>query len=379
MNEEPWNPNPDPESTERNREEAPPPDAVGGRPNEPAAWENAADSASLEPTPRRRRAAQAIIGLYALSLLAAGVVLWRISSGEKETVAAEGDSAVKKLSKSILATGKDKQYVAVVNIDGAIYAGDGRKWGRGASNWRKKIEKLAEKDEVKAIVLSINSPGGSVGSVQDIYSAIQRIKRETGKPFVAQLGDVAASGGYYLAAACDKVVAHPGTLVGSIGVIFSKTNVEGLLSKIGVKSGAIKSGKMKDIGSMSRPMTEEERKLLQGLIDNAYGQFLTAVADGRGMSKEEVRPHADGRIFTGEQALGVHLIDRLGDFHDAVALAGELAGIQGKPQILPEGDSLAGIMEMLDMRLNLALDARWSVLREVGLNGHSGLEYRWSH
>ena len=130
---------------------------------------------------------------------------------------------------------------------------------------------------------------------------------------------------------------------------------------------------------MSRPMTEEERKLLQGLIDNAYGQFLTAVADGRGMSKEEVRPHADGRIFTGEQALGVHLIDRLGDFHDAVALAGELAGIQGKPQILPEGDSLAGIMEMLDMRLNLALDARWSVLREVGLNGHSGLEYRWSH
>lgn len=362
MNEEPWNPEPKPET------------------NEPELRETA-DPSPAEPTPNRRRAAQAIIGLYALSLAAAAVVLWRVHASSKnaETAAEEGASAVKKISKSILATGKDKQYVAVVNIDGAIYAGDGRKWGRGASNWRKRIEKLAEKSEVKAIVLSINSPGGSVGSVQDIYSAIQRIKRETGKPFVAQLGDVAASGGYYLAAACDKVVAHPGTLVGSIGVIFSNTNVEGLLSKIGVKSSAIKSGKMKDIGSISRPMTPEERQLLQGLIDNAYGQFLTAVADGRGLSKEEVRPHADGRIFTGEQALRVHLVDRLGDFHDAVAWAGELAGIQGKPEVYQESDSLSNILEMIDMRAGVAMDARWSVLREIGLRGYSGLEYRWSN
>jgi protease-4 len=366
MSEEPWTPEPSPEpdpareSRYEPREDSPPP---------------------AKPAGRKRRAVQAIIALYALSLVASGVLLWRSKSAPKEAdAAAVGESgAVKKLSKSILSAGKDKQYVAVVNITGAIYRGDGRRWGRGAVSWRKKIEKLAAKDEVKAIVLAINSPGGSVGSVQEIYSSIQRIKRETGKPFVAQLGDVAASGGYYLAAACDKVVAHPGTLLGSIGVIFSNTNVEGLLQKVGIKSRAIKSGKMKDIGSMARPMTAEERMLLQALIDNAYGQFLTAVADGRGMSKEEVRPHADGRIFTGEQALDIRLVDKLGDFHDAVAWAGELGGIQGKPEILPEGDSFSSLMELLESRLSVLLEPRWSALREVGLIGRAGLEYRWSY
>ncbi len=370
MNEE-WTPEPDPS-----------PDPDPGADQKPERPESAFqdDAPPAGNRKRRRLAVRVLVGLYAVSLLASGALLWRSYRGGADgESASDGATAVKKISESILSSGKDKQYVAVVNISGAIHAGDGRKWGKGASNWRKRIEKLAKKPEVKAIVLSINSPGGSVGSVQDIYSAIQRIKREKDIKFVAQLGDVAASGGYYLAAACDKIVAHPGTLVGSIGVIFAKTNVEGLLGKIGVKMGSIKSGKMKDIGSMSRPMTPAELKLLQGLIDNAYGQFLTAVADGRGMSKDEVRPHADGRIFTGEQALGFKLIDNLGDFHDAVAIAGKLAGIEGEPELLPESESISGILEMLEMKLNVALEPRISLLREVGILGYAGLEYRWSH
>ncbi|PCI40577.1 MAG: signal peptide peptidase SppA [Elusimicrobia bacterium] len=357
MNEE-WTPEPQPEPSEDVPEVTPP-----------------------DKPKRRRLAVRMLVGLYAVSLFASGSLLWRSRSAgvDADSATKEGKSAVQKISHSILSSTKDKQYIAVVNISGAIYAGDGRRWGRGASNWRRRIEKLAKKSEVKGIVLAINSPGGSVGSVQDIYSTIQRIRRETGKPFVAQLGDVAASGGYYLAAACDKIVAHPGTLVGSIGVIFSRTNVEGLLKKVGVTMGAIKSGKMKDIGSMSRPMTAEERRLLQGLIDNAYGQFLTAVADGRGLSKDEVRPHADGRIFTGEQALGFKLIDQVGDFHDAIALAGKLAGIDGEPELYPESESISSLMDMLEMRLSVVLEPRLSILREIGIFGYAGLEYRWSH
>jgi len=248
-------------------------------------------------------------------------------------------------------------------------------FSRGAQAWGRRIEKLAEKKEVKAIVLDINSPGGSVGSVQEIYSIIRRVRADHKKPVVAHLGDVAASGGYYLAAACDKVVSLPGTLVGSIGVIFHHSNVEGLFGKLGIKAEAIKSGKMKDIGSATRPMTAEERALLQATIDNTYEQFLGAVRDGRGLAEDKLRPLADGRIFTGQQALALGLVDQLGDFQDAVLLAAKLANIPGKPKILREGESLSSVIELFDSRFGASPSA--AVLEELRDAAFNGLEYRW--
>lgn len=324
-----------------------------------------------EPRRPRRLAVKSLIGLYALSLAAAGVLLLRPTTKEPPK-----PKSIMKLPSGLLSSEK-KEYVGVVEISGAIYDQDGGGvWAKGASSWGRRIEKLAKKSEVKAIVLSINSPGGSVGSVQELHALLMRVRQEHKKPVVAQLGDVAASGGYYLAAACDKVVAHPGTLVGSIGVIFNTMNLEGLMAKLGVRSQPIKSGKMKDIGSMSRPMTEEERALLQGLIDNAYGQFLGAVAVGRHLPVETVRPLADGRILTGEQALKAGLVDQLGDSWAAVTLAAQLGGISGKPEVLRESETLSGIMDLLDSKLAFMRGPDLGFLRELGAFS-TGLEYRW--
>lgn len=347
------------------------PQDLAGPPPEPAP--NAEPARPDEPRRPRRLAVKTLIGLYALSLLAAGVLLMRPAvkdGGSKE-------KASLKLPKGLLSTAK-KEYVGVVQIDGAIFQQDGGGvWAKGSTAWGKRLERLAKKSEVKAIVLSINSPGGSVGSVQELHALLARIRTEHKKPVVAQLGDVAASGGYYLAVACDKIVAHPGTLVGSIGVIFNTMNVEGLMSKLGVKQSPIKSGKMKDIGSMSRPMTEEERALLQSVIDNAYGQFLTAVADGRNMPVDKVRPFADGRIVTGEQAMGLGFVDELGDSWHAVQLAAKLGGISGKPEIYREGEALSGIMDILESRLSFMRGPDLAILSRLGAFEPAGLEYRW--
>jgi len=318
-----------------------------------------------------------LIGLYALSAVAASVLLIRgVAKPESRGL----------LKAPALLSGAKKDSVAWISLHGAIYQSDGGGvLGKGARQVARRIERLADKSEVKAIVLDINSPGGSVGAVQELHSLILRVRREKKKPVVAVLGDVAASGGYYVAAACDKVVAHPGTLLGSIGVIFNVSNVEGLLGKLGIRSEAIKSGKMKDIGSMSRPMTAEERQLLQAMIDNAYGQFLRAVADGRGMPEDKVRPLADGRIFTGEQGLGLGLVDKLGDSKEAIALAAGLGGIKGEPKILRDSDSISSVLDVLDSRGAEFLGSRLAgtvgpeleFLRELGALGYTGLEYRW--
>jgi protease-4 len=242
------------------------------------------------------------------------------------------------------------------------------------------IKAMSDTKGVKAIILDIDSPGGSVGAVQEVYSQIMRIRKEKHIPFVAVFGDIAASGGYYIASACDKIVAHPGTLTGSIGVIFSVGNLEGLFGKVGYKMDAIKSGKFKDIGSPARAMTSEERKLLQDMIDDAYGQFLKAVAEGRKAPVEKVKPLADGRIYTGQQALMTDpkLVDALGDSDDAVAVAAQLGGIKGKPRVRHEADRFSDIFEMLDSRFQGVLEGRAGFLESFKPSDHMGLEYRWT-
>jgi protease-4 len=327
------------------------------------------------PSPRRvkRRLIAALLGLNALSLVAAGVLLARSKGGESK---GGGESP-----KSLLSPAKDG--VGWVTVRGPIYSSEsGKPWEKGSEQIARRIESLAETKGVKSIVLDINSPGGSVGAVQEIYSRILRVKKEhPNLKFVALFGDVAASGGYYLASACDLIVAHPGSLTGSIGVIFEVTNMEGLFAKVGFKMDPIKSGKHKDIGSPGRAMTPEERKIMQDLIDDAYAGFVQAVVDGRHLPTERVKELADGRIYSGNQAKLNGLVDQLGDSHDALMLAAKMGGIKdAKPRVIRDGDKFGDLFEMLESRAHVAfgLGPIQAPLTEALTGPSHGLLYMWS-
>jgi len=195
-----------------------------------------------------------------------------------------------------------------------------------------RLVKLRKNEKVKAIVVRIDSPGGGVGPAQEIHAELKKVQRE--KKVLVSMGSVAASGGYYIACAADRIVANPGTITGSIGVIVESLNVEELLRKLGLRSMVVKSGKHKDLGSPLRPMTEEERKLLQGVLDSVHDQFIRAVAEGRRLPLEKVRELADGRIFSGDQARELGLVDELGNLEDTIAVAAKMAGIKGEPEVL---------------------------------------------
>lgn len=324
--------------------------------------------------PRRikRRLVTGLLVLHAAALLAAGVLVLRTKG---DAPRADGGSAKNLLDLA------PKDSVGWVSIRGPIMSSQsGKPWDHGSEQWARRIEQLAETKGVKAIVLDINSPGGSVGAVQEVYSRILRVKKEHPSiKFVALFGDVAASGGYYLAAACDKIVAHPGTLTGSIGVIFSVANMEGLFAKVGYKMDPIKSGKHKDIGSPARPMTAEEHKILQDLIDDAYGQFVQAVADGRKMTIEQVKPLADGRIYSGNQALANNLVDQLGDSKDALMLAAKLGGITDeKPRVRRDSEKFSDLFEMLESRARLVLGVGPVSFPLPNAMSAHGMMYLWS-
>lgn len=194
------------------------------------------------------------------------------------------------------------------------------------------LNELRKNDKVKAIVLRIDSPGGVVGPSQEIYAEVKKLSAK--KKVVVSMGSLAASGGYYIAAPASIIMANPGTITGSIGVLMKLSNIEGLMGKIGMKAYTLKTGKFKDSGSPLRSMTQQDKAMLQGVIDNAHSQFVKAVAEGRRLPVAEVYKIADGRIFTGEQALALKLIDKIGTLQDAVAEAGKLGGIKGEPQII---------------------------------------------
>ncbi|WP_176778186.1 signal peptide peptidase SppA [Candidatus Avelusimicrobium faecicola] len=233
--------------------------------------------------------------------------------------------------------------LAWIKVRGVIAeSGDSGPFSRqtGASAIAKKIRTAAADDAVKAIVIDINSPGGTVASVQNIYSEIQAAKQK-GKKVVALFRDVAASGGFYIAMAADKIVAEPGTITGSVGVIMQTNNVEGLFKKIGVSVTPITSGKYKDIGSSYRPMTDAEKALLQDMVSETYGQFFAAVKAGRpGVKPADLTEYTDGRVFTGERAYKLGFIDKLGGEEEARLLAGELAGLKDPKILSNRGESL---------------------------------------
>ena len=206
----------------------------------------------------------------------------------------------------------------------------------------KKIERLRKDRSVKALVIRVDSPGGSVGASQEIYRAIERFRAE-GKPVVVSMGNVAASGGYYVSAPADYIFANPGTITGSIGVIIQHVAYKELMEKIGVKATAIKTGKFKDTLNPFRELTPEEKKYLKETITEAYEQFLKAILKYRGkrISEEKLREVADGRVLTGERAKELGLVDELGGLEDAVEKAKELAGVpKAREFFVPEEKSL---------------------------------------
>lgn len=225
--------------------------------------------------------------------------------------------------------------VALIRIEGVIL------------DSKKIIEEIKEYSDdasVKAMVLRVDSPGGGVAPSQEIYDEIRKLKEK--KKVVVSMGSVAASGGYYVSSPADLIVANAGTLTGSIGVIMEIPNVKGLLDKIGVKTEVVKSGKHKDIASMFKLMTDEEREILQSVLDDVHDQFINAIAESRNMTVEEVRKLADGRIFTGRMAREVGLVDELGNLEDAIELAARLSGIKGEPRVVHEKEK-SGILDML--------------------------------
>lgn len=249
------------------------------------------------------------------------------------------------------AEGPDRPGIAVLDIEGVIeyspQQGFMNAGGRGAPAVVETIRRMAENHLVRGLVVRINSPGGSIGATQELYHALRRF-RDTGKPVVASMGDVAASGGYYIACAANSIHANAGTITGSIGVIMSAPDMHGLYEWARINWNVIKSGRFKDILSPFRGMTDEERQLLQGMVQDAYTQFFDVVHTARSIEKATLEDLAQGQVFSGSQARARGLVDEVGDFESALLAAGKLAGISGRPHVIREKGS-PGIMELLGL------------------------------
>jgi protease-4 len=265
--------------------------------------------------PRKSRTGMFLFGAFTgCLLLVAGLIFFAVVFA----AARGGDSGTFTFS---------TDRVAVVPIEGPII---------DARETVDKLEEYAESGMVKAIVVRINSPGGAIAPSQEIYSQILRIREESGKPVVASFDSIAASGGFYIASACDQIVANPGSITGSIGVILQWIEFEDLIRWAKMRPETITSGALKSAGSPFQKLSDEERQYLQRVVNQLHQQFVRAVAAGRKgkISEQDVARLADGRVFTGEEALALKLVDRLGTLHDAVRVAGELGGIKGEPAMI---------------------------------------------
>lgn len=267
-----------------------------------------------------------VIGALVLGLLIVSVVIAAIMGGGRGPI-----------KRTLPGGGK----VGIVYVQGIITSKgvDGGPFGGGTTGSRGVIEALRRAEEdpsIKVVIIRLDSPGGTAAASQEVAQAVGRVKK-AGKRVVASMGDMAASGAYWIAAESDRIFANPATITGSIGVLIETVELTGLYGKLGVTKETFKSGPYKDMGSESRPLTPEERAIFQEMVNDIYDQFVDQVAKGRGMARERVLTLADGRVFTGRQAKKAGLVDELGDLRDAVRYAGKIAGIEGKPEVVNLG------------------------------------------
>jgi protease-4 len=307
-----------------------------------------------------------VMSILALMVLTAVLAIIDISMNLKDT-RREGYS---------ISAPKTGPGVGIVRISGTIEIADRGEslfMNTGAESVIRRLDELEKNSNIKAIVVRINSPGGTVGATQEIFAKLMKVRKKN-IILVASLGDVAASGGYYAASACNHIVANPGTLTGSIGVIAATPNLRGLFDKLGIRMNVIKSGKYKDILSSFKDMTPEERALLQDMIDTTYSKFLKDVALGRNMPISDIQPWADGRIMTGESALSRKLIDETGSFETAIERAKEKAKL---PEDAPVYEDIKSPIEQLFMSVENAMGRGTDLEKRVGIGRYNIIEYRY--
>jgi protease-4 len=225
--------------------------------------------------------------------------------------------------------------IGIIHIEGVIAAGSSSFFTPGTDDILSQIRRAAQ-DPIAALVVRVNSSGGTAAASWEVYEELQKV-RESGKIVVVSMADIAASGAYAIACAADCIVANPATMTGSIGVYIDATSMEGLYDLLGIRYDMIKSGEFKDTLNPGRSIEDNERMLLQAMVDDIYEQFLDIVSEGRGMRREAIIPYADGRVMTGRQALEAGLVDELGTFRDAIDIAATLSGLEGEPNIYRYG------------------------------------------
>ena len=231
------------------------------------------------------------------------------------------------------------QRVGVIEVQGVI---------EESESILRQIKSMRDDSQVKAIVVRIDSPGGAVAPSQEIYAALVKLREGTKKPVVVSMSSIAASGGYYVACAADSILATPGTLTGSIGVLIEFPEIHEVLRKVGIGFEVVKSAEHKDIGSPFRPLTDKERALLQEMVDDVFDQFVEVVEQQRHLSRDSVLAVADGRIFSGRQAVKLGLVDRTGDYQDALDVAGRLCGLGEDPKTMRVRKKRSPLLDLLD-------------------------------
>lgn len=253
--------------------------------------------------------------------------------------------------------------IGVVDLDGVIL---------NPGPTVQQLKKFADDDSVKAIILHVNSPGGGVAASEEIYREVKRIRDEKKKRIVASIETVGASGAYYVSSATNKIYADKGSVVGSIGVIAEWVNYGDLLQWAKLKSVILKTGEFKDTGTPTRDLTPAEKAYLQGLIDNMFHQFIQAVADGRAMKFDDVKAIADGRVWTGEQAMSLRLVDQLADFQSAVEDTAKSVNIKGEPTLVRPEKDRKSLLDLLFGDVSEYLPSKEKIIDE-----HVGFYYMW--
>ncbi len=266
-----------------------------------------------------------------ISLIVIAIVFLGISFLYLARMTASGDRYYEQ-------TGGSSGKVAVVNLDFTILSSE---------SIVRQFNKFGDDKSIKAIILRVNTPGGGVAASQEMYEIIRKT-RDKGKPVIVSISSLGASGGYYASCGGSIIVADPGSLVGSIGVIMNLMNFKELAEKIGVSETIIKSGELKDAGNPFREMNEKDKEYFQDIVNDSYDQFLDVVSKERKIDKEKLREYANGRVFTGRQAKDIGLIDSLGTFEDAIRIAGRMAGIEGEPSLVREKERLSLAERILD-------------------------------
>jgi protease IV len=316
------------------------------------------------------------LGLLFLTVAAISLVLVAAPGGSDGGRGGGRNAAPPERFQEKYVTGEGVDKVAVLPVVGQISSAGSDALGAQTATpetLRNQLRQAERDDSVKAVVIEVNSPGGGVVASDRMRESIQEFKEETEKPVVVSMGDTAASGGYYIATVADEIVANENTLTGSLGVIFSYFNFAEAAEEYGIEQEIVKSGPYKDIGSPTREPTEEELQILQAYVNDAYDSFVRVIVEGRGLSEEEVRELADGRIYSGQQAEALGLVDALGNLESAAEVAGDLASVEEATVVRYQ--RVQGLVELLRGRLAPPESEALKVLKTAGLNPTPELQY----